>query len=123
MHKQNDQLHNKWMKWLENLSDEVIELHTNRHIFQEVQEIIQQNPNIHQPSDFNEWMAKMYGSAMSVAIRRQAMNDEKSISFRCLLEEIKANPTVMSRTRFKNGFVDENYPDFIADKRFDELAG
>ncbi|MGA9771418.1 MAG: hypothetical protein WBV94_20460 [Blastocatellia bacterium] len=122
MSKQNDQLHEKWKKWLEHLSDEVIELHTNRHIFLDVQDIINQNPSI-QPSDFNEWTAKMYGSAMSIAVRRQAINDEKSISFRCLLEEIKVNPTVMSRTRFKNDFVDTNYPEFMADRRFDEIAG
>jgi AbiU2 len=122
MSKQNDQLHDKWKKWLEHLSNEVIELHTNRHIFLDVQDIIRQNPIIHQPGDFNVWVAKMYGSAMSVAVRRQAINDEKSISFRCLLEEIKANPKVMSRTRFKNSFVDANYPEFMANRRFDELA-
>jgi len=56
---QNDQLHEKWKKWLDHLSDEVIELHANRHIFQDVQDIISQNPSMHtQLGAFNEWMAQ-----------------------------------------------------------------
>ncbi|MGH9376217.1 MAG: hypothetical protein ACRD1J_08645 [Terriglobia bacterium] len=86
--------------WLDIIKQAVQELRIDQHIFWEVQEIIRTNHKIHTPGDFNGWMAKMYSSAMSVAIRRQVDEDTRSISFLRLLEEISDHPDVISRERF-----------------------
>jgi hypothetical protein len=120
---QQDALYERWGKWLELLANEVIELFTRRSIFGEVQEIIKNNIQIQTPGDFNEWMAINYAAAMSVAVRKQAMKDDKGISFRTLLEEIKSNPKVISRARFKKNFVSVQYEESTANLCFDDIAG
>jgi hypothetical protein len=64
-----------------------------------------------------------YSSSVAVTIRRLADKDKGSISFNTLLEEIKTNPTVISRTRFKQLFVDGNYREYLADADFDRYVG
>jgi hypothetical protein len=118
-----DNLYKKLDGWMDILDNQVRSLRTNQHIFWEVQKIIRGNPRIDKPNDFYGWMAEMYAAAMSVAIRKLADNDARTISFRRLLEEIKANPSVISRTRFKKLFVDRNYTECDADEGFDQLIG
>ncbi|HKC62417.1 MAG TPA: hypothetical protein VKB86_02210 [Pyrinomonadaceae bacterium] len=124
MNNQADELYLKWSNWIDILDTEIINLHTQRHIFQEVQEILRANPKVQSPDDFNFWMAVWYASAMSVSVRKQADNDKNSISYRRLLEEIKANPTVISRERFKKNFVDGwNYTEADANEGFNQIIG
>jgi hypothetical protein len=124
MSNQADELYLKWSKWIETLDTEIINLHTQRHIFREVQNILRVNPKVQSPDDFNFWMAVWYASAMSVSVRKQADNDKNSISYRRLLEEIKANPKVISRERFKKNFVDGwNYTEADANEGFDQMVG
>jgi hypothetical protein len=120
---QNDELYRKWDGWIDTLGDETINLYTQRHIFQEVREILRRNPTAQQPDDFFFWVSVWYSSSMAVAVRKLADSDKRSVSFRRLLEEIKNNPEVVSRTRFKQLFVDGNYREFLADANFDSYAG
>lgn len=69
-------------------------LRSNQYIFWEIQAIIRSNPNIDKPNDFYGWMAEMYASAMSVAVRRMTDKDQRSKSFRKFLEVLKDNPAV-----------------------------
>src|ERR1041385_2751185 len=64
-----------------------------------------------------------YSSSVAVTIRRPADKDKGSISFNTLLEETKTNPTVISRTRFNQLFVDGNYHEYVADADFDRYVG
>jgi hypothetical protein len=123
MSSQNDQLYVKWDSWIDILDTEIIHIHEQRHIFHEVQELVRANPLIQSPGDFNDWMAVWYSSSLSVAMRRQADNNRDSVSYRRLLESIKANPYVVSRTRFKKNFVDRRYTEADADEGFDQLVG
>jgi hypothetical protein len=118
-----DERFQQWDEWLGILEGEVRDLRVNQHIFWEVQEIIQANPEIHQPGDFNQWMASMYATAMSVAIRRLVDNRLDTISFNRLLGEIMAHPTIVSRSRYKSKFADSNSPEDYQDKGFDRLVG
>jgi|ERR1044072_171542 hypothetical protein len=124
MSNQANDLYQKWSNWIDILDTEILNLYTQRHIFREVQDILRANPKVQSPDDFNFWMASWYSSALAVAVRKQADNDRNSISYRRLLEGIKANPTVISRARFKKNFVDGwNYTESDADDGFDQIIG
>jgi len=69
------------------------------------------------------WLSVWYSSSVAVTIRRPADKDKGSISFNTLLEETKTNPTVISRTRFNQLFVDGNYHEYVADADFDRYVG
>jgi HEPN superfamily AbiU2-like protein len=120
---QNDDLYKKWDGWIDILGNETIHLNTQRHIFQNVREILRRNPKAQQPDDFFFWVSVWYSSSMAVAVRKLADGDKSSVSFRRLLEGIKNNPEVVSRTRFKQLFVDGNYREFLADADFDRYVG
>src|SRR5437588_12020639 len=123
MNDMNDELYKKWDGWIDLLGNEVIDLYTQRHIYNEVRKILEENPKVQEPDDFFFWVSVWYSSSMAVAIRKLADKDKDSISFRRLLEGIKNNPRVISRTRFKQLFVDGNYSAFLADTDFDRYVG
>lgn len=123
MSSQNDKLYSKWRNWFEVLNDEILNLFEQRYIYNEVQNIIKANEEIHSPADFNFWMSIWYSSSMSVAVRKLADKDEKACSYRRLLERIKKNPYVISRTRFKKNFVRGSFLETDADECFDKLVG
>jgi hypothetical protein len=118
-----DALYKKLHGWLEVLDDQVKGLRVNQYIFWEVQKIIRANPKIDRPNHFYGWMTENYAGAMSVTVRKLADRDTRTISFRRFLEDIKNNPTVISRRRFKDNFVDGNYTERDADEGFDQLIG
>jgi hypothetical protein len=119
----NNELYKKWNGWLDVLGNEVINLYTQRHIYNEVRKILEENPKVQEPDDFFFWVSVWYSSSMAVAIRKLADNDKNSISFRNLLEGVRNNPRVVSRARFKQLFVDGNYREFLADADFDRYIG
>ena len=118
-----DELYKKWDEWLDVLGHQVVDLYTQRHIYNRVRQILKENPKVQQPDDFFFWVSVWYSSSMAIAIRRLADKDKGSISFGTLLEEVKINPRVISRTRFKRLFVDGNYREFLADADFDRYVG
>lgn len=65
----------------------------------------------------------MYAHAMSVAIRKMIDKNRSTISFQKFLEKLKANPSVISRGRYKHQFVDSNYTERDADEGFDQMVG
>ena len=71
-----------------------------RHIFREVQAIIQTNPEIQLASSFYEWMGTSYATTQVIGVRRQLDKDPDSISFVRLLGEVAANPQVLSRGKW-----------------------
>lgn len=119
----NEQKYRKLNSWLEVLNHAVQQLCIDQHIFGGVQEIIRRNPKIHRPGDFNAWMARMYGCGMAIAIRRQVDRDSRSISFLRFLEEVKANPTVVSRERFLGISCKRRSSALLASREFDKHVG
>jgi hypothetical protein len=118
-----DEIYKKWDEWLDVLGNQIIDLYTQRHIYKQVRQILEENPKVQQPDDFFFWLSVWYSSSMAVAVRRLADRDKGSISFHTLLDDIKTNPTVISRTRFKQLFVDGNYREYLADADFDRYVG
>lgn len=123
MSSQDDTLYQKWQTWLDVLDEQILNLHGQRKIYTDVLEMVQTNPPIQEGNVFFSWVAVWYCSSMSVGVRKQSDNDKDSISYRRLLEGIKSNPRVISRTRFKNSFVDGNYSEWDANLCFDQIVG
>jgi HEPN superfamily AbiU2-like protein len=106
------------------LYGEVLHLHTHHEIFWTMQKILRENPKLDQfPGDFNYYVKGWYETSMALAIRRQAEDDKRVVSFRQLLEEIKNHPTAISRDRYKQNFVDSRFSEDRADKVFNRLVG
>jgi hypothetical protein len=117
-----DQRLAKWIRWFEEIRNDVQKLLINRHIFSEVQKIVAKNKRIHKPSSFYQYMAETYVAYITVGIRRQLKYNKDSISFVRLLSEIRDTPAILSRTYYKSlykGSPVENH----ADRHFDNIAG
>ena len=113
----------EWNGWLEAMKNEVTNLFVERHIFWEVRKIIEANPAIQVSSTFYEWMGSVYAAYASIGLRRQIDKDERSISLRRLLEQIKDQPEVLSRTRYVALWDDPVVRKRFADEAFDRFAG
>lgn len=121
----------KWKRWLfDEIRGEIEELVTNRHIFWEIQKMIDNNPNIQKPNSFFQFIGQTYYDYGVSAVRRQIKFNEfnkrdRSISFVKLLKEIIETPSVLSRERFVNIYrtgmknIEENIAEDIGNKIFD----
>lgn len=112
---------NKWNSWLDKIENEVTRLVENRYIFWEVQKIIKNNPKIQKPSAFYEWLGNVYATSAVIGIRRQIDERKDVITLARLLHEIMDTPQVITRRRFISLY--KNFPQDIAHKEFDRLAG
>jgi hypothetical protein len=120
-------------RWLESLGSQIRQLRIDQHIFDEVQKIIASNERLHVPSHFYEWMQDMYVSGIAMAIRRQQDDDARTMSFYRFLKRIKGDPSVVSRTRYRalyndnNSFVrrlrEEGLLESYIDRCYDKLVG
>lgn len=118
----NDNVFNKWNVWLEVIYDEVQGLLVNRQIYHDMEGIVRTNPKIQIESAFYEWMGILYASTQATGVRRQIDPRPDVISFVNLLGEIKDEPEVLDRERYRTlsggGLSKE-----AADRDFDRYAG
>ena len=118
-----DQKFEKWKRWLaDEIRWEIEELVTNKHIFWEIQKMIDDNPNIQEPCSFNWFIGQTYSDYGVIAVRRQIKSDKQSISFVKLLKEVIMDPGVLSRERFVNMYrigMKKDSAEDIANKVFD----
>src|SRR5262249_13686789 len=119
-----DQLYKNWSDWLTNLDADVMSLHSHHEVFWRVQDIIRNNPKVGgQGNHFLHYMKDWYETFVGTAIRRLVDRTGNTRSYLKFLEEIKNNNEVISRTRFKQNFVDGYFTEEKADRAFDSLAG
>ena len=71
----------------------------HQQIFGKVQDIIKANLEIQKPNEFYRFLEDTYGAFIAIGIRRQ-IKPQKGGSLVGLLEDIRENPSVMSRERF-----------------------
>jgi hypothetical protein len=117
-----EQRYEKWKKWLEIIEKEVTDLHRYRHIFDEVQKMVKNNPSIQKPSSFYEFLLKSYVALIVMGIRRQIKIDSQSISLARLLKEIIETPQIIARKRFVEMYANTAAKRH-ADSDFDQFAG
>jgi hypothetical protein len=111
----------KWLRWLDVIKAEVQELVMAKHTFHEVQKIIGDNPKLHQPSSFYDYLSRTYVSHVVIGLRRQIKCDIQSISMARLFEEMIESPEVMSRSYYVDLYKGSVVEAF-ANKDFNKFA-
>ncbi len=109
----------KWLDWLAVIEHEIRDLVMAKHMFHEVQKMIDENPRIQTNNVFYSYFANTYVSHTVMGVRRQIKSSKqsKSISFKRLLEELPASPAVLTRTYFVSLYKNTNAKPF-ADEDF-----
>ena len=122
-----DQKFEKWKRWLaDEIRYEIEELVTNKHIFWNIQKMIDDNPNIQKPCSFNWFIGQTYFDYGVIGVRRQIKSDRQSRSFVGLLKEMIMDPGVLSRERFVKMYrigmknTEESQAEYIGNKTFDQ---
>ncbi len=111
----------KWLRWLEVIKDEVQDLVMAKRTFHEVQQLIRDNPALHQPNSFYDYLSRTYVSHVVIGLRRQIKCGNQSISMARMFEELIESPQVLTRSYYVGlykGSVVENF----ADKDFNKFA-
>ena len=104
------------------IAEEIRNLLISRHVFWEVQAIIDKNRELHSEGLFNNWLATNYGVALAVGIRRQMDGSSTSISLAYVLKLFACKPELILRERFVSLYPTPRMQKF-ADRTFSELAG
>ena len=119
MNGQNDDVYDDLQNQIKILDEQMLALHGQRQLYDQLQEFLRSNPSI--PDNyFFYYLQHWYSSSMSVAIRKlRGDNSKQSISFKRILCRIKNNPNAISRDRFKGGYKDSEG----ANNEFDQYAG
>jgi len=90
----------KWERWLQVIYDDMVDQATSRTVFRETAAIIVGNPHIPKDSDFWDFLGQWYVDSTVMGLRRQIKVSPDGISLAGLLEDIAANPGLLSRERF-----------------------
>lgn len=112
---------NKWLHWLDVIKADVQDLVIAKRTFQEVQQLIRNNPLLHQPSSFYDFIARTYVSHALIGLRRQLKCGDQSISLAGLFEEMIESPKTLTRTYFVGLYKGSGVESF-ADKDFNNFA-
>ena len=116
-----DALYEQLNAELDFITAEIAGLRVSQYIFWEVQEIIRANQLINKPNEFYTWMSDAYAASMSAAIRRQVDQRRDTISFLRFLQRLKAQPTVVTRSRYKT--FSKTAPEDFMNEDFAALVG
>lgn len=112
----------KWERWLDEIKDQIRSLLWSRQIFNETFDIIRANPLLPRQNSLYGALQMWYAASVLSGVRRQLKSGDQSISLAGLLDEIRTNPELLSRTRWRElhaGFPLHDY----ADQAFDNFAG
>jgi hypothetical protein len=111
----------KWLCWIEVIKDEVSELIIAQHIFHEVQKLINDNPQLHQPSSFYDYLSQTYISHAVIGLRRQIKCGDQSISLARLLTEMIETPEILTRSYYV-GLYEGSAVKRFANQDFEKFA-
>jgi hypothetical protein len=70
------------MCWLDVIKDEVQDLVMTKRTFHDIQKLIEDNPQLHQPSSFYDYLSQTYVSHVVIGIRRQLECDQYQENWR-----------------------------------------
>ncbi|SDH66311.1 hypothetical protein SAMN05216603_111167 [Pseudomonas benzenivorans] len=111
----------KWLRWLDIIKGEVQDLVISKHTFHEVQKLIKNNPLLHKPSSFYDYLSRTYVSHVVMGLRRQIKCDNQSISMARLFEEMIESPQAFTRSYYV-GLYKGSVAECFADKDFNKFA-
>ncbi|MBP6003308.1 MAG: hypothetical protein KA746_07730 [Pyrinomonadaceae bacterium] len=99
MSSQDEQLYIKLHDWFKELDATVLDLHTRRKIFRDVQEILLSNERVFN-NHFTYYLNDWYGMATAISIRALVDKDKNTRSYSRFLTCMKMNPNCIVRSRF-----------------------
>jgi AbiU2 len=124
-----DDLHAKWVKWLETIRNETHTLWLYRDYQRGLSEMTQANDDI-PPTTFFHALGVWYAAAQMTGVRRQLDRDQRSVSLWRLLNDIAAHPEVMTRERHMSLWfdddddeIDREFKTADANRNYDRFAG
>jgi hypothetical protein len=122
--KRNAQTVERWRDWIEGrVRDTVLRLHQQRVVWDGMQEVITQNPDIPRYSVLWEYLFDTYTISQAAAIRRLAEIQERSASLAQLLEQLGAGNEAVTRAWWLSGWATNWNQLDEGNRRFDALAG
>lgn len=99
-HAHHDALFEGWLTWLERIEDDLVSLHADRRMWQEIAELLRTNDRIPERTFIYAWLRRQYVAAVVMGIRRQAEPRKGVVSLARLLRSIEGNPQVLTRERY-----------------------
>jgi hypothetical protein len=113
--------HRRWVRWWRVLFDDIKTIAHHRDLYRQVAAMVEQNPALHVPSVFYDWMQRAYWMGQAVAIRRLVDWDSRSISLIRLIDQISDHPEVLSRRRYVRHYKNPRMKQ-MAHRHFDQMA-
>lgn len=95
----------EWKKDFGEITNDLIDIVENQHIFHRIGEIIQVNPKINQDNFFWDHLRANYSAAVVAAIARQVDEDKDVISFVRLLRDIERNHAFITKSWFADQYA------------------
>jgi hypothetical protein len=112
----------EWLQWMEVIKDEVQELVITKRTFHEVQQLIKDNPTLHQSNTFYNYLSRTYVSHVIIGLRRQIKGKGNNcISMVRLFNELIKSPQVLTRSYYVDLYKGSSVECF-ADKDFNKFA-
>jgi hypothetical protein len=93
-----DQKFEKWVKWIDVISEQVRNVLIQKDIFWQVQAIIKDHGNL-KASSFFAFLGDSYATLGSTAVRRLVKNQKDSISLTGLLNDMIENSEILTKKR------------------------
>jgi hypothetical protein len=123
-----DERYETWLRWLEGIDREVTQLALDRFVFQRLGEITH-HADLPQSYLFDAWNY-WYVRSQATAVRRQCEVHRDAASLASLLDQIRAYPNVLTRSRYVGLYLvgedDEREREHYqrrGNEAFDRLAG
>jgi hypothetical protein len=115
----------KWQSMIKKIIEELSGLRTDQFIFRGYMEILESNPALPKNNLFVVWAWRNYLFTAAMGVRRQLSSRYEDISLVNLLEDIKKEPTLLSRTRYTSLYKGTGFENDIAyiNDCFDKLVG
>lgn len=108
---QKEEMRKKWVRWLQQICEEITNLLVTKYVWDEVREIVKANPRIRVASVFYDWLTANYTAQIAAAIRRLTEVKTKwegayadTISLGRMLDDIAKHPEVISKDYFIKRF-------------------
>jgi hypothetical protein len=89
----------KWRRWLDDIDRDLTDVAITRYVWKAIVEVLNEHPAM-PPSHMFDVLTRSYAVSQSVAVRRQAEIDSRSVTMGRLLNEISQTPQALSREGF-----------------------
>jgi hypothetical protein len=115
------QKYKKWLRWLDTISHEMTLLVWSNNLYKEIREIVAANPAINTGNKFYDWLTRNYVHTTLMGLRRQLDRHKDAISLFKLLDDMKANYSLLTREYHLSLYSRDMRS--LGERIFDQLSG